>query len=137
MGRSVSPAIPWVAKSNRLSEQLGVHDASRYRWQRVEPLEPGRSRPALTWTISTRPRSRFGRFVPAPDRTLDPWSARWISILDSRRRCRPAWSRFPALPRYLASVRACLIRRRGALSLPGQQITDRVVRFTPRLLRPM
>jgi hypothetical protein len=137
MGRSVSPAIPWVAKRNRLSKQLGVHDASRYRWQRVEPLEPGRSRPTLTRTISTRPRSRFDSFVPGSDRTLDPWSARWSSILDSRRRCRPAWSRFPASLRYLDSVRARLGRRRGALRLPGQQIADRVVRFTPRLLHPL
>ena len=59
-------------EGDRLSEQLGVHDAPGQRLQSVESLEPGRSRLALTWTISTRPRSRFGRFVPAPDRALDP-----------------------------------------------------------------
>ncbi len=74
MGRSVSPspALPCLPEGDRLSEQLGVPDSSRYGRQRIETVEPGRNRTVLGSPIFTRLQNRFFGLVPAPDRGLDP-----------------------------------------------------------------
>ena len=73
MGRSVSTALPWLTKRDRLSEQFGVHDAPCHCRQRVETVEPAGSRSTLVSTIFARLRSRFIGLFPAPNRALDTW----------------------------------------------------------------